>query len=409
MDSKNLTFTVAALVYIISIGIQYGQSTNASAQVVPSSVTDSTSGPPEASTNIAPVNPNLRTDVDPDPMPTIVLKPNPNLDNSSNLPQSIIDQVQKLKKEVADRHLSFQVGYTDPLTQDFKKLAATKLDPNYLANAVQIDAQAEKVLEQRQKDYATLKSRLPVRVALAVHAFPQYSSEERTFSWQGALRIPGAKNQNPLGTCHVYASVAVLESVWTLVNGQALDASEQYVLDSIGTSVVDGGDPALIALFLTSNGTVTETEMPDHVPAYIDQNPPPPPIRLFKAAAYGFIDNGGLASVPDLKNALINYGPLAVCLHITPLFVAYQSGVFDEEQSGDLNHCVELLGWDDDKGAWLIRNSWGPGWGLNGGYMWIKYDSNNVGSYAMWIVPQRTAFQGGPIGQVIQSANLKLQ
>ena len=45
------------------------------------------------------------------------------------------------------------------------------------------------------------------------------------------------------------------------------------------------------------------------------------------------------------------------------------------------------MGWNEAKGsegAWLIKNSWGTGWGKNG-YMWITYGSNNIGYAAAWV------------------------
>ncbi|KAH8895962.1 papain cysteine protease family protein [Thozetella sp. PMI_491] len=35
-------------------------------------------------------------------------------------------------------------------------------------------------------------------------------------------------------------------------------------------------------------------------------------------------------------------------------------------------HAVLVVGYDDDKGSWLVRNSWGTSWGLEG-YFWIPY------------------------------------
>ena len=46
---------------------------------------------------------------------------------------------------------------------------------------------------------------------------------------------------------------------------------------------------------------------------------------------------------------------------------------------------VMLVGWNDDGGYWIMRNSWGTGWGERG-YMNIKYTGrtgrkcNNIGS-----------------------------
>ena len=51
---------------------------------------------------------------------------------------------------------------------------------------------------------------------------------------------------------------------------------------------------------------------------------------------------------------------------------SYIGGVFDEHELGTpnqpINHAVTLIGWDDDKGAWLIKNSWGQAWGGQAGF-----------------------------------------
>ncbi|MCK4764796.1 MAG: hypothetical protein KAW12_21540, partial [Candidatus Aminicenantes bacterium] len=49
------------------------------------------------------------------------------------------------------------------------------------------------------------------------------------------------------------------------------------------------------------------------------------------------------------------------------------------------NHAIILCGWDDALGAWLLKNSWGTGWGDNG-FMWIQYNCNVVGYGANYIV-----------------------
>jgi hypothetical protein len=89
-------------------------------------------------------------------------------------------------------------------------------------------------------------------------------------------------------------------------------------------------------------------------------------------------------SVQQMKQALLEYGPLVVLVHVDDDFLAYKSGVFNKRQSRTVNHAVLLTGWDDAKRAWRIQNSWGKEWG-EGGFMWIEWESNNIGQYAAWI------------------------
>ena len=58
--------------------------------------------------------------------------------------------------------------------------------------------------------------------------------------------------------------------------------------------------------------------------------------------------------------------------------------MFNEGSNAEVNHGVTLVGWDDSKQAWRIKNSWGPGWGESG-YMWIAYNTNKIGYGASWV------------------------
>ena len=48
-----------------------------------------------------------------------------------------------------------------------------------------------------------------------------------------------------------------------------------------------------------------------------------------------------------------------------------------------IDHDVILAGWDDSKGAWLMRNSWGTGWACQG-YGWIAYGADSIGTEAVF-------------------------
>jgi cathepsin L len=108
-----------------------------------------------------------------------------------------------------------------------------------------------------------------------------------------------------------------------------------------------------------------------------------------RALAWGYVNAqkpDELPSVAQLKQALIEHGPVVAPVRGDKCFSVYQSGVFNGHNNGDPNHAVVLIGWDDDKHAWLIKNSWGEEWGEQG-FGWIAYGSNNIGIFAAWIQP----------------------
>lgn len=117
-----------------------------------------------------------------------------------------------------------------------------------------------------------------------------------------------------------------------------------------------------------------------------------------KALTWDYVSSSPheVAPVEEIKRSLVIYGPIVTTLVFDECLNLYGGGVFNEQQHWDVddsgkktlkrgNHIVLIVGWDDAKGAWLIKNSYGTEWGENG-YGWIKYDSNNIGQFAAWIL-----------------------
>ena len=93
-----------------------------------------------------------------------------------------------------------------------------------------------------------------------------------------------------------------------------------------------------------------------------------------------------MAATLDIKNAIYTYGAVAAAVYVGTPFQYYTSGVFNDcrRRPKSPNHAIQLVGWDDAKGAWLMKNSWGTGWGENG-FMWIAYGCDNVGYAAAYV------------------------
>ena len=75
----------------------------------------------------------------------------------------------------------------------------------------------------------------------------------------------------------------------------------------------------------------------------------------------------------SLVAAVATVGPIAISIAASSMaFQFYDRGVFDGKDCGwDEDHAVGLVGYGTDPTGgdyWIVRNSWGAGWG-EGGYM----------------------------------------
>lgn len=106
-----------------------------------------------------------------------------------------------------------------------------------------------------------------------------------------------------------------------------------------------------------------------------------------KALTWDFVSTTPqkVASTEEIKRAIILYGSVVSMLSFDNCYWLYGGGIFNEERFRNGSHFVLIIGWDDLKGAWLVKNSYGTDWGENG-FGWIKYGSNNIGQWSAFVV-----------------------
>ena len=115
-----------------------------------------------------------------------------------------------------------------------------------------------------------------------------------------------------------------------------------------------------------------------------------PRAGFVKAEMWDYVNSppDKMPTVTKLKEALIAHGPIVAPIFYDQCLSNYRSGVFNEKDAGMVNHVVLLIGWDDTKQAWLVKNSWGEEWGEKG-FGWVKYGSNNIGVFAAFVEARR--------------------
>jgi C1A family cysteine protease len=298
-------------------------------------------------------------------------------------------KLQELRQQTTAKKWKFTVGYTKAMDYDLRKITGIKVP----ANLQQL------INEQNTRVAAFLKAPPPPAPALA-----SCSATAKSLDWRQANAVTAVKDQGQCGSCWAFGTHGAFEASWRIVNGEAIDTSEQDTLDCSHKGSCEGGWWAFDNLI--NKGSATEASYPYRA---VQGNCNASVNRPYRAEMWGYVGAGSSRhDVDKIKEALCRFGPLAVCVRATDAFQAYTGGVFDEFASGDINHAVTLIGWDDTKQSWLIKNSWGTWWG-EGGYMWIAYGCNNIGNAAAWVYAQPKRPAGPQDYEVIVYENHNFQ
>ena len=185
--------------------------------------------------------------------------------------------------------------------------------------------------------------------------------------------MTSVKNQGDCGSCWAFATAGMFESVIKKTFAVTENLSEQQLIscNSSGYSC-DGG---WFVPEIYNDGAVKETSFP-YKEACVSCKTGCK--KYYHSTGCKFLKADGIPSVTALKNALYKYGAVAASVYVDDRFQYYKTGVFNGKAKGEVNHAIIITGWDDEKQAWRIKNSWGKDWGESG-YMWIAYNCQKIG------------------------------
>ena len=238
-------------------------------------------------------------------------------------------------------------------------------------------------------------SRLSASIA-AVAALPAVAAAApwtgRTYPAKYDLRAHGRVTrvglQDHYGTCWIFAAVGSLESC--LLPGSRLDLSENHMADFQGSRLrFQGRAPSTISAAYVARweGPVLERDDPYPHPGKSREG-----LRAVRhVQEVLFLPPHSSPRANDaIKWAVMRHGAVDATM-------AYEASGFNAATSAyysrgtDLDHHVCVVGWDDaypagrflrrppGPGAFLIKNSWGTGYG-QGGYFWISYYDRSFGT-----------------------------
>jgi len=202
-----------------------------------------------------------------------------------------------------------------------------------------------------------------------------------SMDWRDHGVVTPVKNQGGCGSCWAFSATEVVESHYAIATGDLLTFAPQAFVNCVqnpqgcgGTGGCAGATMELAFNLTMSMGMPLEADLPyagfdktctEYTPA---------------VKATGYVKNPE-NDADALETAIATLGPMSVT--VAANWGGYGGGVFSggcNDNNCDLDHGVAAVGYgvDASGGAyWLVRNSWGTGWG-EGGYIRLSRANDAV-------------------------------
>lgn len=227
------------------------------------------------------------------------------------------------------------------------------------------------------------------------------------FDWRnkdGKNYITSVKQQGFASSCVAFGVAGAMESVFHVKNDKPIPAGEDglnlseqqlyfYNKEALEGKIncMSGWNIPEGLEYAQSDGLLTSEDFCDYNPYNVAFRPPKHKLPdewkelSYKIANYQIITNEFFRTEEiaekmrkKMKESIIECGPIVSKVRLYPEMVFYKDGIYkplttyDDKIVPTQYHCILIIGYDDEKKAWLCKNSWGKLWGEEG-FFRIEY------------------------------------
>eukprot|EP00026_Physarum_polycephalum_P015010 Phypoly_transcript_15588.p1 GENE.Phypoly_transcript_15588~~Phypoly_transcript_15588.p1 ORF type:complete len:287 (+),score=60.12 Phypoly_transcript_15588:59-862(+) len=207
-------------------------------------------------------------------------------------------------------------------------------------------------------------------------------SDPASVDWRNSNAVTAVKNQGQCGDCWAFSTTGSVEGIHAISTGNLVSLSEQNLMDcssSYGNNGCNGGlmDNAF-QYIIANDGVDTEASYPyQGVQGTCNYTTSDVGATI---SSYTDVTSGDEGALEDA----VAQQPVSVAIDAShESFQLYTSGVYYEPacSSTQLDHGVLAIGYGTQGSSdyWLVKNSWGTTWGIQGYIMMARNQNNNCG------------------------------
>lgn len=201
-----------------------------------------------------------------------------------------------------------------------------------------------------------------------------------SLDWRAKGAVTPVKNQGQCGSCWSFSTTGAIEGRWQIAGNTLTAFSEQQLVDcsrAEGNMGCNGGLMDDAFTYLEKNKLETEADY-----GYTARDG-----TCHYEATKGVAGDTGFHDVtpksPDALREALQTGPVSVAIDAGGInFQLYMGGVMKHFCGTSLDHGVLVVGYGSEQSLlggttdyWILKNSWGAGWGEKGYFRILREQS----------------------------------
>ncbi|QCD84472.1 Cysteine peptidase [Vigna unguiculata] len=204
-----------------------------------------------------------------------------------------------------------------------------------------------------------------------------------SWDWRNKGVITEVKNQAHCGSGWAFSATGAIEATNAIVTGNLVSVSEQEIIDCVSkASGCEGGYHFHAFEWVIENGGIaTEVDYPYRAEnGTCKSNKAQNAVTIDSFDGYLITNYSSAAEADEALLCATFEQPISAAMDGRDFFF-YTDGIYEGGNCSSpygINHFVLIVGYDSVDGVdyWIVKNSWGKDWGMDG-YIWIQRNTGN--------------------------------